>query len=80
MIGHKCDFLCSKKGYFIYISADYDPEQGDRKVIDELIRWNESERHKMYFCDTARPSDSVSDSGICYPCDLKAEFNKQINA
>lgn len=65
----------------VYISADYDEVNGDRNVIDQLNKWNDSERYKVEFTDTAQvKSGSVSDNPDCRICDLKKEFNKQINA
>ena len=65
----------------VYISADYDPRNGDRDVVDEIRKWCEDPRRKLTFYDTANPScDSVSADPDCRPCDLKAEFNSQINA
>ena len=64
----------------VYISADYD-EEGDRDVVDELVKWGKDSKHKVDFIDMSNPSaGSVSDSNDCRICDLKAEFNKQINA
>lgn len=65
----------------VYISADYDESNGDRVVIDQLNKWNDSERYKVEFTDTAQvKSGSVSNNPDCRICDLKKEFNKQINA
>lgn len=64
----------------IYISADYSPSDGDRNVIDILEYWNRSSRHSIEFTDTARViSGSVTSNQDCRFCELKAEFNKQIN-
>lgn len=65
----------------VYISADYSKNNGDRNVVDELHKWGEDDYHKVDYCDTAQVvSGSVSDDEDCRPCDLKAEFNRQINA
>lgn len=65
----------------VYISADYSPDDGDRDVVDELHRWSEDNRYSVDYVDTAQVvSGSVSDDSDCRPCDLKAEFNRQINA
>ena len=65
----------------IYISADYDTNTGDRDVVDELMKWNTSHKYMVDFVDMAAvTSGSVSRDPDCRPCDLKLEFNKQINA
>lgn len=65
----------------VYISADYSETDGDRDVIDVLHTWSEDNYHKVDYVDTAEVvSGSVSDDDDCRPCDLKAEFNRQINA
>lgn len=65
----------------IYISADYDVLNGDRAVVNELHRWSNDNRYLIKFADTATvASGSVSNNPDCRPCDLKKEFNKQINA
>ena len=65
----------------VYISADYDPDSGDRLVVAELMKWSIDRLHKVEFIDMANPaSGSVARSSDCRPCELKAEFNKQINA
>ena len=65
----------------IYISADYDLTTGDRDVINELMKWNISHKYIVDFVDMAKvASGSVSCDSDCRPCDLKLEFNKQINA
>ena len=64
----------------VYISADYD-ENGDRDVVDELIKWGQDNKHKVDFIDMSNPSSgSVVNDDDCRMCDLKAEFNSQINA
>lgn len=65
----------------VYISADYAEESGDRNVIDVLHSWAEDDLHKVDFVDTAEVvSGSVSKEENCRICDLKKEFNEQINA
>lgn len=66
----------------IYISADYAPDSGDRDVVETLNNWGTDRLHKVDFVDMAKVvSGSVVNSmDECYPCDLKAEFNRQINA
>ena len=65
----------------VYISADYSPKNGDRDVVEELHRWSEDNRYSVDYVDTAQVvSGSVSNDPDCRPCDLKAEFNRQINA
>lgn len=68
-------------GKRVYISADYAPNDGDQSVIDELHKWGSDNLHKVDYCDTAQvASGSVSKDSNCRPCDLKLEFNRQINA
>ncbi len=65
----------------VYISADYSIYDGDRDVIDVLRSWGNDNLHKVDYVDTAQVvSGSVSDNPDCRACDLKAEFNRQINA
>lgn len=65
----------------VYISADYAQYDGDQDVVEVLNQWGRDDKHKTDFIDTARVcSGSVSDNPDCRPCDLKAEFNRQINA
>lgn len=65
----------------VYISADYAANDGDTDVVDELHRWANDNRYLVEFVDTALAnSGSVSDDDNCRPCDLKAEFNRKINA
>lgn len=65
----------------VYISADYDTENGDRAVVDELNKWGSDDLHKVDFVDMSEvKSGSVSKNEDCRICDLKAEFNRQINA
>ena len=64
-----------------YISADYAPNNGDSIVVDEIHKWCDDPRRKLSFYDTANPScGSISSDPDCRPCDLKKEFNQQINA
>ena len=65
----------------VYISADYDLFEGDRDVVEELNKWGSDSLHKVDFIDMSKVSSgSVANSGDCRICDLKAEFNRQINA
>lgn len=65
----------------VYISADYDRLNGDQNVVDELNKWGRDNLHKVNFIDMSKVSSgSVANSDDCRICDLKAEFNRQINA
>lgn len=65
----------------VYISADYDSDKGDREVVEVLNKWGEDDFHKVDFVDMAKvASGSVSNYPNCRICDLKREFNRQINA
>lgn len=65
----------------VYISADYSDIDGDLKVVEELNKWGNDDKHKVDFIDMSKVSSgSVSDDPDCRICDLKEEFNKQINA
>lgn len=65
----------------VYISADYDCLNGDQAVVDELNKWGSDNLHKVDFIDMSKVSSgSVANSSDCRICDLKAEFNRQINA
>lgn len=65
----------------VYISADYSPNNGDRSVVDELHKWGNDNLHRVDYIDTAEVvSGSVSKDTNCRACDLKKEFNIQINA
>lgn len=65
----------------VYISADYDPYDGDKEVVEELNKWGQDDLHKVDFVDMSKvASGSVSNEPDCRICDLKAEFNSQINA
>lgn len=64
----------------VYISADYDWNSGDRNVVDELNKWSDSNKYLVEFTDMAKVvSGSVAYNPDCCICDLKAEFNTQIN-
>ena len=65
----------------VYISADYSEGSGDRDVVAELNKWGSDSLHKVDFIDMAKvASGSVSKDSDCRICDLKDEFNRQINA
>lgn len=65
----------------VYISADYAEGRGDRDVVETLNNWGQDNLHKVDFVDMAKVvSGSISNDSDCRPCDLKREFNKQINA
>lgn len=64
----------------VYISADYDPLHGDQNVVNELVGWGADSLHKVDFIDMADVKDGVSGEDDCRICDLKAEFNRRINA
>lgn len=65
----------------VYISADYDQSNGDQNVVDELNKWGSDSLNKVDFIDMSKVSSgSVANSDDCRICDLKAEFNRQINA
>lgn len=65
----------------VYISADYADGDGDREVVNELNRWGKDDLHKVGFVDMAKVvSGTVANDADCRICDLKAEFNRQINA
>lgn len=64
----------------VYISADYSETNGDRDVVEELHKWGKDSLHKVNYVDTAEViSGSVARDPECRPCDLKKEFNAQIN-
>lgn len=68
-------------GKRVYISADYSEDSGDRNVVETLNKWGTDNLHKVDFIDMSKvASGSVSNDPDCRPCDLKREFNKQINA
>ena len=65
----------------VYISADYAEEDGDREVVELLNRWGSDNKHIVDFVDMAEVvSGSVSKDPDCRACDLKKEFNRQLNA
>ncbi|WMJ23445.1 hypothetical protein RBG61_01905 [Paludicola sp. MB14-C6] len=65
----------------VYISADYDQFNGDQNVVNELNKWGADNLHKVEFVDMSKVSSgSVANSDDCRFCDLKDEFNRQINA
>ena len=65
----------------VYISADYSENSGDRNVVNALNCWGTDELHKVDFVDMSKVvSGSISNASDCRPCDLKREFNQQINA
>ena len=65
----------------VYISADYSATDGDRIVVDTLNAWGEDALHKVDFVDMSKvASGSVAKDSDCRICDLKSEFNRQINA
>ncbi|MBS6025152.1 MAG: hypothetical protein KIB00_13830 [Paeniclostridium sordellii] len=65
----------------VYISADYDRLNGDQDVVDELNKWGSDNLHKVDFIDMSKVSSgTVANSDDCRICDLKAEFNRQINS
>lgn len=64
----------------VYISADY-AKDGDKEVVEVLVKWGKDDKHKADFIDMSNPgSGSVANSDDCRICDLKAEFNSQINS
>lgn len=67
-------------GKRVYISADYSAYDGDRNVVNVLHGWSNNSRYVIDFVDTAQVvSGSVSRDPDCRACDLKAEFNRQID-
>lgn len=65
----------------VYISADYSNDSGDRNVVETLNAWGSDNLHKVDFVDMAKVvSGSISNDPDCRSCDLKREFNQQINA
>ena len=65
----------------VYRSADYSMDSGDRNVVDTLNQWGADNLHKVDFIDMSTVvSGSISKDPDCRPCDLKGEFNRQINA
>ena len=64
----------------VYISADY-AKDGDKEVVEVLVKWGKDDKHKVDFIDMSNPSSgSVANSDDCRICNLKAEFNSQINS
>ena len=65
----------------IYISADYDWYDGDQEVVDVLNGWGKDNKHTVEFVDMSKvASGTIANDPDCRICDLKAEFNSQINA
>ena len=65
----------------VYISADYDWYDGDQEVVDVLNGWGKDNKHTVEFVDMSKvASGTVANESDCRICDLKAEFNSQINA
>lgn len=65
----------------VYISADYAEYDGDRDVVETLNKWGRDDKHKVDFIDMSKVSSgSVANQPDCRICDLKQEFNRQINA
>lgn len=65
----------------VYISADYSKDSGDREVVEILKQWGSDNKHKVDFIDMSEvKSGSISNDPDCRICDLKQEFNRQINA
>ena len=80
LIGMSCSRRECVMKIRIYISADYAESNGDREVVDVLHSWGDDNKHIVEYTDTARVvSGSVSKNPDCRPCDLKEEFNSQIN-
>ena len=64
----------------VYISADYAENNGDRDVVETLRVWGNDLKHEVDYVDTSMvASGSESEDPDCRPCDLKKEFNSQIN-
>lgn len=65
----------------VYISADYDSQDGDKEVVDVLNGWGQDNKHVVEFVDMSKvASGTVANDPDCRICDLKSEFNAQINA
>lgn len=65
----------------IYISADYDGNNGDRNVVDVLNNWGRDNYHIVDFVDMSQVAKgTIAKDPDCRFCDLKREFNQQINA
>lgn len=66
---------------YVYISADYDWYDGDQEVVDVLNGWGKDNKHVVEFVDMSKVSSgTVANEPDCRICELKAEFNSQINA
>ena len=60
----------------IYISADYDPKDGDTEVVEILNGWGKDNKHVVEFVDMSKvASGTVANDPDCRICDLKYEFN-----
>lgn len=66
----------------VYISSDYSEEQGDRDVVKILTNWGLDKKHVVDFIDMAQviSGSIVKYNKDCRGCELKNEFNQQINA
>lgn len=65
----------------VYISADYDEHAGDRDVVNVLNGWSADNYHSVTFVDMSQVAKgTVAKDPDCRACDLKREFNQQINA
>lgn len=62
----------------IYISADYVPENGDCNVVNMLHKWSRLIYIKQILW--IQQTGDISRHLDCHACDLKEEFNRQINA
>lgn len=64
----------------VYISADYDSYDGDQDVVEVLKKWGSDDKHKVDFIDMSEVrSGTVANDPDCRICELKDEFNRQIN-
>lgn len=53
-------------GKQVYISADYDANNGDQAVVEELTKWGSDKLHKVDFIDMSKvTSGSVAQSDDC---------------
>lgn len=66
----------------IYISADYDPIDGDLDVVNAIKKWGLDNLHSTNFIDMSDPkaNNVIRDITDCRICDIKSEFNRQISA
>ena len=65
----------------VYISADYDSYDGDQDVVEVLKKWGADDKHKVDFIDMSEVrSGTVANDPDCRICELKDEFNRQINS